>query len=101
LAAFFFRFGAFFAAPFEAAALARLRLAFMRSNPQCRRNAGDSMKVETESRMELRQTGCKTAFFWVKQHKNGVAQRISHDLHRRFPGESGALQCCAVRFAPV
>jgi hypothetical protein len=35
----FFRFGAFLAAPFEAAAVARLRLAFMRSNPLCRRNA--------------------------------------------------------------
>jgi hypothetical protein len=63
LAAFFFRFGAFFAAPFEAAALARLRLAFMSSNPLCRRNAGDSMKVAIECRMELRQTGCKAAFF--------------------------------------
>jgi len=35
----FFRFGAFFAAPLEAAAVARLRLAFMSQNPLCRRNA--------------------------------------------------------------
>jgi hypothetical protein len=39
-AAFFFRFGAFLAAPFAAIALARfIRLAFMSQNPLCRRNA--------------------------------------------------------------
>jgi hypothetical protein len=63
LLAAFFRFGAFFAAPFEAAALACLRFAFMSSNPLCRRNVGDSMKVATESRMELQQVRHQAAFF--------------------------------------
>jgi hypothetical protein len=59
----FFFFGAFFAAPFEAAALARFRLAFICSNPLCRRNAFDSMKVATESRMELRISGVELRIF--------------------------------------
>ena len=59
----FFFFGAFFAAPFEAAALARLRFAFMSSNPLCRRNTCDSMKVATESRMELQSSGVELRIF--------------------------------------
>jgi hypothetical protein len=68
-AAFFF-FGPFFAAPFEAAALARFRFAFMSINPLCRRNVFDSMKVATESRMELQLSGVELRFYVTEGAKN-------------------------------
>ena len=57
---FFLRpFLAFFAAPLEAAALARLRFALMVFKPPVPTKRGDSMKVARESRMELRFRGVK------------------------------------------
>jgi large subunit ribosomal protein L31 len=77
-AAFFF-FGPFFAAPFEAAALARFRLAFMSINPLCRRNAFDSMKVATESRMEMQFDGVELRIFVTEAVKieSGAVLHVS------------------------
>lgn len=104
LRAFFF-FGAFFAAPFEAAALARFRLAFICSNPLCRRNAFDSMKVATESRMELQLRGVELRIFVtegseirVERHVRGVfaahfpANRAQRHVHATPPAHRGASQ---------
>ena len=59
----FFRLGAFFAAPLEAAALARLRFIFMSFKPPVPTKRRDSMEVATESRMELRKNGSEASFF--------------------------------------
>ncbi|HEX9491370.1 MAG TPA: hypothetical protein VF930_13870 [Stellaceae bacterium] len=84
LRAFFF-FGAFFAAPFEAAALARFRLAFICSNPLCRRNAFDSMKVATESRMELQSSGVELRFFVTEGSENRVESHVRGVFAAHFP----------------
>jgi len=77
LPAFFFFFGPFFAAPFEAAALARFRLAFMCINPLCRRNAFDSMKLATESRMEMQLSGVELLFLSRKGVKTESRARFA------------------------
>src|SRR6185312_14732477 len=88
----FFFFGAFFAAPFEAAALARLRLAFICSNPLCRRNVFDFMKVATESRMELQLSRVELRIFVTER-----GEIVTRSSENRV--ESGARAMFAVHFA--
>jgi hypothetical protein len=92
----FFFFGAFFAAPFEAAALARFRLAFICSNPLCRRNAFDSMKVATESRMELQSSGVELRIFVTEGCENRVESRARGVFDADFPANRAPI-CASTR----
>ncbi|HKW54039.1 MAG TPA: hypothetical protein VJO12_10120, partial [Stellaceae bacterium] len=90
----FFFFGAFFAAPFEAAALARFRLAFICSNPLCRRNAFDSMKVATESRMELQSSGVELRIFVTEGCENRVESSARGVFDADFPANRAPICAC-------